>query len=141
MKRGIIATLLALAFVAYSCTVNEDPLPSGGTDNDGKVVAEPTATIEPFVFDDEAATKTVLSIDENTGANFTFECRSLHLQRRRLHPHVWSVVCRILSPLQRGLRQRNRRYLFRLDDDSDSRGLYHTASDLYRWQDLRYQQN
>ena len=73
MKRGIIATLLALAFVAYSCTVNEDPLPSGGTDNDGKVVAEPTATIEPFVFDNGTATKTVLSLDDNTGAKFTFK--------------------------------------------------------------------
>ena len=42
-----------------------------GFANDGSIVANPTATIADFVLDGPA-TKTVLAIDESTGATFTF---------------------------------------------------------------------
>ena len=68
MKRSILALLLILAAVSYSCTVNEEPLKGL---NDGSVVFNPEVSVEPFVFDGPA-TKTVLSIDDQTGAKFTF---------------------------------------------------------------------
>ena len=73
MKRSILATLLILAAVAYSCTPKEEAkFSEKGLVNDGTVVYDPTVTINGFVLDDEAATKTVLTIDDNTGAKFTF---------------------------------------------------------------------
>ena len=69
MKRNIIAAVLLLAAVAYSCTTKEES--SKSLINDGSVVYNPTATVEDFVLDG-AKTKTVLTIDESTGANFTF---------------------------------------------------------------------
>ena len=74
MNKNILAALLALAEIAFSCTSYEETLPSQSqVAEDGAVVYNPTATIEPFVLVDEAATKTVLSIDDATGATFTFE--------------------------------------------------------------------
>ncbi len=69
MKRNIIAAVLLLAAVAYSCTTKEES--SKSLINDGSVVYNPTATVEDFILDG-AKTKTVLTIDESTGANFTF---------------------------------------------------------------------
>ena len=69
MKRNIIAAVLLLSAVAYSCTTKEES--SKSLINDGSVVYNPTATVEDFILDG-AKTKTVLTIDESTGANFTF---------------------------------------------------------------------
>ena len=72
MKRNILATLLVLAAVAFSCTPKEEAKFSDSRlVNDGSVVYNPTVKIQPFEF--EGDTKTVLTIDDNTGAKFTFE--------------------------------------------------------------------
>ena len=53
MKKRILAALLALAAIVCSCTINEDPESSqGGLSDDGTIVSNPTATIEPFILDD-----------------------------------------------------------------------------------------
>ena len=71
MKRNILATLLALAAVVFSCTPKEEAKFSDSRlVNDGSVVYNPTAEIRPFEF--EGGTKTVLTIDETYGAKFTF---------------------------------------------------------------------
>ena len=68
MKRNIIAAILLVSAIAFSCTTKEEP--SKELLNDASVVYNPTVTIKPFVFDGPA-TKTTLTIGEN-GANFTF---------------------------------------------------------------------
>ena len=67
MKRNIFVAILLAAAVAYSCTSVEEPMSPAGED----ALFYPTATIENFVLDGPE-TKTVLSIDETTGANFKF---------------------------------------------------------------------
>lgn len=69
MKRNIIVAILLLAAVAFSCTTKEEA--SKSLINDGSVVYNPTVAIAAFEMDGPA-TKTVLSIDESTGAKFTF---------------------------------------------------------------------
>lgn len=72
MKKRIFAAILLVAAVAYACTSTEEPMKvDKGFANDGSIVANPTATIADFVLDGPA-TKTVLAIDEETGATFTF---------------------------------------------------------------------
>lgn len=72
MKRNIILAILFLATIAFSCTPKEEFVPSDkALTGDGSIVYNPTATIESFILD-EPATKTVLAIDDNTGATFTF---------------------------------------------------------------------
>ena len=72
MKRNLFAAILLVAAVAYACTSTEQPMPvEKGFANDGSIVANPTATIANFVYD-APSTKTVLEIDETTGATFTF---------------------------------------------------------------------
>ena len=68
MKRNIIAAILLMAAVAYSCTTKEES--SKSLINDGSVVYNPTATIADFIL--AGTTKTVLAINEETGATFTF---------------------------------------------------------------------
>ena len=52
-KKRFLAALLALAAIVCSCTINEDPESSqGDLADDGNIVSDPTATIEPFVLED-----------------------------------------------------------------------------------------
>lgn len=72
MKRNIFLAILLLATIAFSCTPKEEFVPSDKVlTGDGSIVYNPTATIESFILD-EPATKTVLAIDDVTGATFTF---------------------------------------------------------------------
>lgn len=72
MKRNIISAILLLATIAFSCSPKEEFVPSDkALTGDGSIVYNPTATIESFILD-EPATKTVLAIDDVTGATFTF---------------------------------------------------------------------
>ncbi len=67
MKRNIFVAILLAAAVAYSCTSVEEPITPSGEGS----LFNPTATIENFVLDGPE-TKTLLEIDETTGANFKF---------------------------------------------------------------------
>ena len=69
MKRNILAAILLVAAVAFSCTSKEEA--SKSLINDGSIVYNPSVSIADFVID-EPATKTTLSIDQATGAKFTF---------------------------------------------------------------------
>ncbi|MBQ7181951.1 MAG: hypothetical protein IJR87_11780 [Bacteroidaceae bacterium] len=72
MKRNIFLAILLLATIAFSCTPKEEFVPSDKVlTGDGSIVYNPTATIESFILDGPA-TKTVLAIDDVTGATFTF---------------------------------------------------------------------
>ena len=81
MKKLYLATIIMLGAVAFSCTKSQEQLPAemlgaagsrGELVDDGSKVYDPTATIEDFVLDGAVATKTVITINQNTGANFTF---------------------------------------------------------------------
>ena len=82
MKKLFLAITIMLGALLFSCTKSQEQLPpelTGKADgskgelvDDGSKVYNPTATIEDFVLDGAAATKTVITIDETTGANFAF---------------------------------------------------------------------
>ncbi|MBR3743499.1 MAG: fimbrillin family protein [Bacteroidales bacterium] len=81
MKRNILAAVLLLAFIAYSCTTKEDSSlenPASSVSDlvlvkDGSIVYEPSVMVEDFVLDNEdfPDTKTILTFIE-TGVTFKF---------------------------------------------------------------------
>jgi hypothetical protein len=67
MKRTILAAILAVAAIAFSCTMNEEP----GALKSGSVVNNPTVTIADFVAAGPA-TKTTMTLVNNV-AKYAFE--------------------------------------------------------------------
>ncbi|MBR5034945.1 MAG: fimbrillin family protein [Bacteroidales bacterium] len=70
MKRNIFLAILLTAAVSFSCTSVEEPMQVERA-REGSTVFNPVAVITPFVLDGPE-TKTALTIDETTGAKFTF---------------------------------------------------------------------